>query len=154
MFIYLCGPDAPTLASRRRKAPLPNRALRGASFRRRWWQTSPVTGESTKETVKTIACGNAGCSGVSAVDTRVLSTFCTRGHGCSGHPVFPTPSDFLGGRFGAELGRMASREGIWSSRRRPGPITPGVDDEERSLPQRQDEATRRMGPGSAAGTRG
>jgi len=28
--------------------------------RRRWWQTSPVTKESTKETVKTIACGNAG----------------------------------------------------------------------------------------------
>src|SRR5882724_3069458 len=26
----------------------------------RRWQTSPVTGESTKETVKTIACGNAG----------------------------------------------------------------------------------------------
>src|SRR5471032_1494917 len=26
----------------------------------RWWQESPVTKESTKETVKTIACGNAG----------------------------------------------------------------------------------------------
>src|SRR5467141_1934632 len=26
----------------------------------RRWQKSPVTGESTKETVKTIACGNAG----------------------------------------------------------------------------------------------
>jgi hypothetical protein len=25
-----------------------------------WLQKSPVTGESTKETVKTIACGNAG----------------------------------------------------------------------------------------------
>jgi len=45
------GPDAPTLASRRRKAPLPNRALRGALFRRRRWQSSPVTGESAKETV-------------------------------------------------------------------------------------------------------
>jgi hypothetical protein len=28
--------------------------------RGRRWQTSPVTGESSKETVKTIACGNAG----------------------------------------------------------------------------------------------
>jgi hypothetical protein len=27
---------------------------------RRWWQKSPVTRESAKETVKTIACGNAG----------------------------------------------------------------------------------------------
>src|SRR5882762_9127513 len=26
----------------------------------RRWQKSPVTGESTKETVKTIACGNVG----------------------------------------------------------------------------------------------
>src|SRR3981189_4012207 len=28
--------------------------------RGRRWQTSPVTGESSKETVKTIACGNVG----------------------------------------------------------------------------------------------
>jgi hypothetical protein len=44
-----CGPDAPTLAS----------SFAGISARRRW-QKSPVTGESPKETVKTIACGNAG----------------------------------------------------------------------------------------------
>jgi hypothetical protein len=44
-----CGPDAPTLAS----------SFAGLSAERRW-QTSPVTGESAKETVKTIACGNAG----------------------------------------------------------------------------------------------
>src|SRR5882757_8408109 len=63
----------------------------------RRWQKSPVTGESAKETVKTIACGNAGRSGVLVV-TRVRSTTtkCTRGCGCSGHPAFPTPS--LGGR--------------------------------------------------------
>jgi hypothetical protein len=36
---------------------------RHADIRWRRWQTSPVTGESAKETVKTIACGNAGCSG-------------------------------------------------------------------------------------------
>ena len=42
---------------------------------------------------KTIACGNAGRSGVLVV-TRVRSTTtkCTRGRGCSGHPAFPTPS--------------------------------------------------------------
>jgi hypothetical protein len=33
----------------------------------RWWQQSPVTRESTEETVKTIACGNAGCSGATVV---------------------------------------------------------------------------------------
>ena len=55
-----CGPDAPTLASRLRKACRPNRARTSDIFRKRRWQTSPVTGESAKETVKTIACGNAG----------------------------------------------------------------------------------------------
>src|SRR5204863_1714316 len=38
-------------------------ALPGADatvVRKRRWQTSPVAEESTKETVKTIACGNAG----------------------------------------------------------------------------------------------
>jgi hypothetical protein len=89
-----CGPDAPTLASRRRKAPLPNRALGGASFRRRRWQTSPVTGESAKETVKTIACGNAGCSGVSAVTTRVLSTFAHGAAGAAGTRRSPRPLFF------------------------------------------------------------
>ena len=55
-----CGPDAPTLASSSRMF---KSALPGADktlVRGRRWQTSPVTGESTKETVKTIACGNAG----------------------------------------------------------------------------------------------
>ena len=44
-----CGPDAPTLAS----------SFVEVTARRRW-QESPVTGESSEETVKTIACGNAG----------------------------------------------------------------------------------------------
>src|SRR4030088_930056 len=34
--------------------------LRQDLIRKRRWQTSPVTGESSKETVKTIACGNVG----------------------------------------------------------------------------------------------
>src|SRR4030081_2962300 len=86
-------------------------ALPGADktlIRKRRWQKSPVTGESAKETVKTIACGNAGRSGVLVV-TRVRSTNtkCTRGRGCSGHPAFPTPS--LGRKINARLGRIASR---------------------------------------------
>ena len=55
-----CGPDAPTLASSLAEVQPPNRVgMRRTSVRRRW-QKSPITGESTKETVKTIACGNAG----------------------------------------------------------------------------------------------
>ncbi len=55
-----CGPDAPTLASRLRMLCRPYRASDTTSVRKRRWQESPVTEESTKETVKTIACGNAG----------------------------------------------------------------------------------------------
>jgi hypothetical protein len=51
-----CGPDAPTLASSFAK-----------QFARRRWQTSPVTGESPKETVKTIARGMPGDPGVTVV---------------------------------------------------------------------------------------
>jgi len=54
-----CGPDTPTLVSSSRKASQPYRAWTSHIFRKRRWQKSPVTGESTKETVKTIACGNA-----------------------------------------------------------------------------------------------
>jgi hypothetical protein len=36
------------------------RQVGGNNFRRRWWQTSPVTKESAKETVKTIAQGRPG----------------------------------------------------------------------------------------------
>jgi hypothetical protein len=44
-----CGPGAPTLVSSSRKDTAQRR-----------WQKSPVTGESTKETVKTIARGMPG----------------------------------------------------------------------------------------------
>ena len=55
-----CGPDAPTLASSSRMLcrPLPGAGKTLIRWRR--WQKSPVTGESSKETVKTIACGNVG----------------------------------------------------------------------------------------------
>jgi hypothetical protein len=42
-----CGPDAPMLAS----------SFEGSFPAKRRWQKSPVTGESTKETVNTIAQG-------------------------------------------------------------------------------------------------
>src|SRR3981189_102997 len=58
---------------------------------------------------KTIACGNAGCSGGPVVTTLVcVTTLCARGCGCSGHPAFPTPS--FGRKAHAQLGRIAPRE--------------------------------------------
>jgi len=65
-----------------------------AKERRRRWQKSPVTGESTKETVKTIAQGRPGVPVTCGDYTRVLPTHCTRGCGCIGHPAFPAPSVF------------------------------------------------------------
>ena len=44
----------------------------------------PVTGESTKETVKTIARGMPGVFRCDRGDYRVLSTLCTRASGASG----------------------------------------------------------------------
>jgi hypothetical protein len=52
-----------------------------------------VAGESTKETVKTIARGKPGDSGVLVVTTVCLLPMHT-GCGCSGHPAFPAPSVF------------------------------------------------------------
>src|SRR5204863_4736226 len=55
--------------------------------------TSPVTGEITKETVKTIARGMPGESGVTVVTMLVCFLFCMRGCGRIERPAFPAPSD-------------------------------------------------------------
>jgi hypothetical protein len=62
-----CGLDAPTLASSFAK-----------QFARRRWQQSPVTGESAKETVKTIAQGRPGWSGEPVVTTLVCFLYLAR----------------------------------------------------------------------------
>jgi hypothetical protein len=90
-----CGPDAPTLASSWWR-----------QLRRRGWQTSPVTRESTKETVKTIARGMPGDSGVTVVTTLVCSLyFACEAAGASSarHSLRPLISD--GRRFGTKLAR-------------------------------------------------
>ena len=95
-----CGPDASTLASRRRDDP-PITVTK-----------SPIAGESTKETVKPVAQGRPGvfrwtCGGRSAC------FFCTRRCGCIGHPAFPAPSRFRGTTICARTraGRAAGRRG-------------------------------------------
>jgi hypothetical protein len=67
-----CGPDTPTLVSSLRM-----------QVRRRRWQESPVAGESTKETVKTIARGMPGVSGVT------YHYHCTRGYRAHRAPGIP-----------------------------------------------------------------
>ena len=41
---------------------------------------------------------------------RFFAQFCTRDRGCSAHPAFPAPSDFMARNFWANLGRIESRE--------------------------------------------
>jgi hypothetical protein len=53
---------------------------------------SPITKESTKETVKTVARGMPGVSGVTVVSNSCAFYFCTRGCGRIGRPAFPAPS--------------------------------------------------------------
>ena len=82
-----CGPDAPALASSWRKhvGPTGPRCALSASD----GDNKPITGESTKETVKTIACGSAGLIRWTCGDyTRVLFTLRTRlrVHWASGVP--------------------------------------------------------------------
>src|SRR5882724_12958179 len=96
-----CGPDAPTLAS----------SFAESISVRRWWQTSPVTKESAKETVKTIARGMPGdfrCN--RGDDTRVLPTHCTRGYGRIGRPAFPAPSVFEERNYMQSSGANVPRE--------------------------------------------
>src|SRR5882724_10163118 len=71
----------------------PGREARLSAKRR--WQESPVTGKSTKDTVKTIAQGRPDVSAYTCGPTPVHS-YRTGGHGCGGHPVFPAPSVFGG----------------------------------------------------------
>jgi hypothetical protein len=85
-----CGPDAPTLESSRWR-----------QLRRRRWQKSPVTGESTKETVKTIAQGRPGVSGKPVVTTLVCFTnFAREAAGASGTRLSLRPLLSEGQKFG------------------------------------------------------
>ena len=98
-----CGPDAPTLVS----------SSVGSFPAGRRWQESPVTGESTKEAVKTIAQGRPGYSGEPVVTMLVCFIYFAReAAGAAGtrlslrplflgRTVFPKPE-----RIGAAGGQM------------------------------------------------
>jgi len=78
-------------------------------IRKRRWQESPVTGESTKETVKTIARGMPGETGVTVVTTLVCSFYFAceaAGASCARHSLRPRCSRVAVINSGA----LASRE--------------------------------------------
>src|SRR5713101_2700237 len=103
-----CGPDAPTLASSSRDGMSAQPGADRPQIPQATVAKEPGHRGEHEISRKTIACGNAGRSGVLVV-TRVRSTNtkCTRDRGCSGHPAFPTPS--LGRKINARLGRIAPR---------------------------------------------
>src|SRR5882757_8969191 len=103
-----CGSGAPTLALRSRER-----------FRERRWQKSPVTGKSTKETVKTIAQGMPVDAVYLWLLTRVLFC-CTRGLGCNAHPAFPAPSFVFEGGLLPTPRAKSRRENteVWQHERR------------------------------------
>ena len=95
-----CGSGAPMLAS----------SLRNDLHRRRW-QESPVTGKSTKETVKTIACGNAGLLGTTVVYLLVCFFHpACEAAGAHGAPGIPHALVFRGRRTVHDSGLSKRRE--------------------------------------------
>src|ERR1700675_89951 len=87
-------------------------ALPGADktlVRKRRWQKARSPGRARRNPLKPLRAGMPGDSGVLVVTrVRSITTKCTRGRGCSGHPAFPTPS--LGREINAQLGRIARRD--------------------------------------------
>jgi hypothetical protein len=75
------GPDPPTLGS----SLVEN--LQGDGGKK-----ARLTGESAKETVKTIRVRECRVIPENLWSTNSCVYFCTRGRGCNGHPAFPTPS--------------------------------------------------------------
>jgi hypothetical protein len=94
-----CGPDAPTLVSSFAK-----------QFARRRWQESPVTGESAKETVKTIAQGRPGETGEPVVTMLVCFYYFAReAAGAAGTRLSLRPLFFEGGNRCTARARRAAR---------------------------------------------
>jgi hypothetical protein len=94
-----CGPDIPTLISG---------ATRERCHPRR--QPSPVSGASAKETVKTIARGMPGVSGVTVVTNARVYYHYTRGCGRTKRPAFPAPSDGRGRELDSKPRAQARRD--------------------------------------------
>jgi hypothetical protein len=98
------------------------RRSRGVLIPRRWYQAlkkltllrgdggnkARLSGETTKETVKTIARGMPDVSGVTVVTCLRAFYFCTQGCGRNGRPAFPAPSDLRRDELRQSLGRICA----------------------------------------------
>jgi hypothetical protein len=91
-----CGPDFSTLKSTWRWC---------FASRRGRWQESPITGESAKEAVNTIAQGVPGCFGEPVVTCLRAFLLCTQGCGCADAPGIPCALGFRGKRY-SKSGRI------------------------------------------------
>ena len=80
------------------------------NFVRRRWQESPVTGESTKQAVKTIAQGKLGVSGGPVVTTLVCFLHLHTRLRVQRASGFPCALCFLGRMVHAQPGRIAPRD--------------------------------------------
>src|SRR6202161_4784213 len=107
--------DAVDATSAQDECACRGRRSRGVLIPRRWYQAcgdcqrrrrqqARLSGETTKETVKTIARGMPDGSGVTVVTCLRAFYFCTQGYGRNGRPAFPAPSDVRGTRFGNHSG--------------------------------------------------
>src|SRR3954463_1485480 len=86
----------------------------GGAIRRRRWQQSPVTGKSTKETVKTIARGMPGEAGVTVVTMLVCFFILHARLRARRAPGIPCALILLGRTIHASLGRR----GVAGTKRR------------------------------------
>jgi len=80
-----------------------------ALIRRRRRQASPILRGDHDISRKTIAQGMSGCSVCTCMLVCVFCTVCARDRGCSEHPAFPAPSDFLGHVFLKPRAHRAAR---------------------------------------------
>src|SRR3984893_18164678 len=107
---------APDLSHARRQALAAFEHERAQIQRRAAGQSRPFAHsgrfcrhKSAKETVKTIACGNAGCSGATVVTTLACYLhFAREAAGATGTRHSPRP--LLGEKFMQRLGRIAPRD--------------------------------------------
>ena len=95
-----CGPDAAVLAS-----SCPGVHALGADGGKR----AVLRGEHVISR-KAIAQGMSDCLRCPVCSCAQLLLHCARDLGCSAHPAFPAPSDFLGANDYQRLGRNARRD--------------------------------------------
>jgi hypothetical protein len=159
----LCA-DERRFCGRRSRVVLTPRRWRQAcgETRRRWWQESPVTKESAKEPVKTIAQGRPGFSGEPVVTTLVCFFISHARLRVQRAPGFPCALCFVRAEILAQLGRKTCRGNAESRVSCPGRGAAPLGDAPQSrdlrcfrhewVPVLRSSVTRCIAPGTRGGT--